>query len=61
MGDKQANVITRFRLKSKEDELASLNRITGLTFSSMPVSLVNGNPKPEAQNDPVVQKWAAQG
>ena len=60
MGDKKAKVVTRFRFKSKEDELASLNRITGLTFSSMPVSLVNGNPEPEPQNYPGLQ-WAAQG
>ena len=51
MGNKTATVITRFRFKSKEDELASLNRITGLEFSSMPVSLVNGNPDHEKTCD----------
>lgn len=60
MGNKTATVITRFRFKSKEDELASLNRITGLEFSSMPVSLVNGNRVAERQDDAVL-RWASQG
>ena len=60
MGNNNTNVITRFRFRSKEDELASLNRITGLEFSSMPVSLVNGNPEEEKASVTAL-RWASQG
>ncbi len=60
MGNKTATVITRFRFRSKDDELASLNRITGLEFSSMPVSLVNENPDHEKTCD-AAPRWASQG
>ena len=60
MGNKTANAVTRFRFKSKDDELASLNRITGLHFASMPVSLVNGNSERERHNGAIL-RWASQG
>ena len=60
MGSEKTNVITRFRFRSKEDELASLNRITGLEFSSIPVSLVNGSPE-EEKTSVTALRWASQG
>lgn len=60
MANKNATVVTHFRFRSKEAELASLNRITGLAFSSMPESLVNDNPEQEQTNDAVL-RWASQG
>ena len=60
MASKATTVITRFRFRSKEDELASLNRITGLEFSSMPASLVNENPGHEKTYD-AAPRWASQG
>ena len=60
MANNKSTVVTCFRFRTKEDELASLNRITGLNFSSMPESLVNGETTP-IQDDDSVLLWAANG